>query len=187
MGIAMLKFAGRRVMLGVAPALLGLALWGLVAPVQAEPGNDNRAPDLGDSQHLKVPAGHKVAFHAYAEGVQIWSWNGTSWVFQKPEAVLYAGASGIVGIHDGGPTWESKSGSYVVATVLDRATPNPDAIPWLLLGAVDSEGPGIFHLVTFIQRVNTTGGLAPAGPGEFPGEIARVPYTADYFFYREAR
>jgi hypothetical protein len=56
-----------------------------------------------------------------------------------------------------------------------------------LLGAVSSEGPGIVHRVTYIQRVNTVGGLAPADPGDVPGEVARVPYTAEYFFYRAHR
>jgi hypothetical protein len=68
--------------------------------------------------------------------------------------------------------------------VIDRCTPQPDAIPWLLLAAVTSEGPGIFHRVTSIQRVNTVGGIAPADPGNFSGEVVRVPYTAEYFFYR---
>jgi Protein of unknown function (DUF3455) len=156
------------------------------ALVFPNPGNENRAPDLGDCQNLQVPAGNKVAFHVYAEGVQIYRWNGTSWVFVAPEAVLFAGrgGSGAVGTHYAGPTWESVSGSKVVGTVLQRCTPDPNAIPWLLLKAVSSEGPGIFHRVTYIQRVNTVGGLAPAHPGDVPGEVARVPYTAEYFFYR---
>jgi hypothetical protein len=178
--VAMMSFVARLARVGAALALVGLAV-----PALAEPGNDNRAPDLGESQNLKVEAGNKVAFYAYAEGVQIWSWDGTSWVFQRPEAVLYTGnGNGIVGIHYAGPTWESASGSYVVGKVLDRATPNQSAIPWLLLEAVESAGPGIFRRVTFIQRVNTVGGLAPAAPGNFAGEVARVPYTADYYFYR---
>ena len=165
---------------------LALLLLALVAPVGADPGNDNRAPDLGDCQNLQVPAGNMVAFHAYAEGVQIYRWNGTSWTFVKPEAWLFAGdeEDDPVGIHYAGPTWESDSGSYVVGKVLERCTPDPDAIPWLLLGAVDSAGPGIFDGVTFIQRVNTVGGLPPAYPGDIPGEEVRVPYTAEYFFYR---
>jgi len=164
-----------------------LALWGVGIPAWAQPGHDNRAPNLGEYQNLKVEAGNKVAFHAYAEGVQICSWSGTSWVFVKPEAVLYAGEEGgVVGIHYAGPTWESPSGSYVVGAVIDRATPNPSAIPWLLLGAVHSDGPGIFDGITFIQRVNTVGGIAPAAPGNYPGEVARVPYTAHYYFYRAA-
>src|SRR4029453_4454819 len=47
-------------------AVLSLLLLTLVAPAGADPGNDNRAPDLGNCQNLHVPAGTKVAFHAYA-------------------------------------------------------------------------------------------------------------------------
>jgi hypothetical protein len=168
-------------------ALLLLAL-GVPAPAGAEPGNDNRAPVLvGDCAKLKVDAGHKVAFVAHAEGVQIYRWNGASWDFVAPEAVLFAddGGNGVVGTHYAGPTWESNSGSKVVGTVLERCTPDPDAIPWLKLKAVSSEGPGIFNGVTFIQRLNTVGGKAPTEAGDFVGDVARVPYSADYVFYRK--
>jgi hypothetical protein len=158
-----------------------------VAPGAAR-ADDNRAPDLGECQNLQVPPGNKVAFHAFGVGVQIYQWNGSSWTFVAPEAVLYANAGddGVVGIHFGGPTWQSNSGSRVVGTVIDHCTPDPTAIPWLLLGVASTEGPGIFQDVTFIQRLYTVGGNAPDVPGEFPGQIARVPYTADYFFYRKA-
>jgi hypothetical protein len=184
----MVEFVRRHAMMGAVLAFSGLALLGLAAPVAAEPGKDNRAPDLADYPKLQVEAGHKVAFRVYAEGVQIWRWNGITWVFQKPEAVLYGSVAedGIVGIHYAGPTWESASGSYVIGAVIERATPNINAIPWFLLGAVKSDGPGIFDGVTYIQRVNTVGGIAPADPGDFVGEEARVPYTADYFFYRKS-
>jgi hypothetical protein len=89
---------------------------------------------------------------------------------------------GVVGIHFGGPTWESNSGSKVVGTVIDHCTPDPNAIPWLLRGAASTEGTGIFQDVTYIQRLNTVGGKAVAG--HCPGEMALVPYSADYFFYR---
>jgi hypothetical protein len=169
----------------------GLALFVLslcfVDPASADPGNDNRAPDLGDCNDLQAPEGHKVAFWAYAEGVQVYRWNGTSWAFQGPEAVLYAGGTddGVIGIHYAGPTWETISGSYVVAAVQERCTPDPTAIPWLLLAALESGGTGVLRGVTYVQRVNTVGGLIPSQPGEIVGELARVPYTADYFFYRQ--
>jgi len=35
------------------------------------------------------------------------------------------------------------------------------AIPWLRLGAVISSGPGVLDDTTYIQRVNTVGGIAP--------------------------
>ena len=145
----------------------------------------SRAPDLGVCQNLQVPAG-KLFNRVYAAGVQIYTWNGTAWSFQGPLADLSADKAGnsTVGIHYGGPTWESNSGSKVVGAVVDRCTPDPASIPWLLLAAVSTEGPGIFHRVTFIQRVNTAGGNAPAQPGTVIGEEARVPYTTEYLFYR---
>jgi hypothetical protein len=39
--------------------------------------------------------------------------------------------------------------------------------------------------VTYIQRVNTVGGLAPEYAGDYVGEEVRVPYAADYYFYRK--
>ena len=145
------------------------------------------APDLNGCPQLAVESGNKVFFRVYAEGVQIYRWSGTSWGFVAPEADLFAnpGGTGLIGIHYAGPTWESVSGSKVVGTVVDRCTPDPDDIPWLLLSAVSSEGPGPFAKVTFIQRVNTSGGIAPTQAGNNVGDLARVPYTTEYYFYRD--
>ncbi|HEY9229209.1 MAG TPA: DUF3455 domain-containing protein [Gemmatimonadaceae bacterium] len=146
----------------------------------------SKTPDLGVCQKLQAPAGSKLAFHAFADGVQIYRWTGTSWGFVAPSATLSADAAGNgqVGTHYAGPTWESNSGSKVVGTVIDRCTPDASAIPWLSLAAVSAEGPGVFHRIIFIQRVNTVGGMAPSASGSVIGEEARVPYTAEYFFYR---
>jgi Protein of unknown function (DUF3455) len=154
---------------------------------QTNPSNGRPVPDLSDCPRLHVEVGNKLAFHVYAEGVQIYRWDGTSWTFVGPEAMLFAdaGFDGVVGLHYAGPTWESNSGSKVVGAVNERCTPDPEAIPWLLLRRVSSQGPGIFERVTFIQRLNTAGGLAPTDPGVSVGETARVPYTAEYFFYRK--
>ena len=150
------------------------------------PGTAERGVELGECTKLEAPAGSKLVYHVYATGVQIYRWNGTSWAFVAPEAVLSADAGGKskVGTHYAGPTWESVSGSKVVGTVAERCTASATAIPWLSLTAASRTGPGIFQRVTFIQRVNTVGGLAPSTPGSATGVEARVPYTAEYFFYR---
>jgi hypothetical protein len=155
-------------------------------PVAIANAVDRPDPQLGACPNLRVPAGSRLVTRTYAEGVQIYRWNGTSWVFVAPEAALFpnASAQGQVGSHYAGPTWESVSGSKVTGAVVDRCTPDAGAVPWLLLAAVSTDGPGLFRGVTRIQRVHTTGGLAPAQPGTVVGEEARVPYTADYFFYR---
>lgn len=148
-----------------------------------------RAPELPLPlcQSIQPPAGHVPAFHSYALGVQVYRWNGSAWAFVGPVANLYAdpGFRGQVGTHYAGPTWESKGGSKVVGRRVENTgcTPDAKAIPWLLLEAVSHEG---FNSPTYIQRVNTRGGLAPAAPGAAVGEEARVPYTAEYYFYRAA-
>jgi len=150
---------------------------------------DKEGPDLPSPlcDRLRVPEGNTLAFHVYADGAQIYKWDGATWVFVEPAATLFAnpGNDGKVGVHYRGPTWASNSGSTVVGARLFGCTPDPTAIPWLLLEAVSTGGPGIFSSVTYIQRVNTTGGTAPAVPGSAIGETIEVPYTAEYYFYRE--
>ncbi|MFN8669600.1 MAG: DUF3455 domain-containing protein [Gemmatimonadaceae bacterium] len=146
----------------------------------------SRDVDLGSCSNLAAPAGAKVSAHYYATGTQNYWWSGTGWVFVGPTAELFAdaGLHGAVGIHYSGPTWVSKSGSGVVGIIAQRCTPDASAIQWLGLNAVSSRGPGIFEGTTFIQRINTTGGLVPTAPGTYFGENVRVPYTAEYVFYR---
>jgi hypothetical protein len=156
-----------------------------LAPTEQPAISASRGVDLGECDELRVPEGSKLVFHAYAEGVQIYQWDGGAWAFRGPSATLYAnaGGTGKVGIHYGGPTWESNSGSLVVGQLDTPCEVGPADIPWLLLDAVRSKGPGIFRDVAFIQRVNTVGGRAPTTSGSL-GEVRNVPYTAEYFFYR---
>jgi hypothetical protein len=145
---------------------------------------DNRAPETPSA--LSDPlVGQKVHFHGNAVGVQIYRWTGTAWAFVAPEAVLFDNDGNVVAIHYAGPTWESSSGSFVVGARVAGVTVDATAIPWLLLAAVNSGGPGVLDGTTFIQRVNTVGGLAPATPGVNVGDVARVYYEAEYFFYRK--
>ena len=149
------------------------------------PAINQAGPDLGTCQDLYVDKS-LFLYHVYANGVQIYRWTGAAWGFVGPSAVLSADPDGVstVGNHSVGPTWESLSGSKVVGAVQKRCTPDPYAIPWLLLGAVSNAGPGVFDQAALIQRLNTVGGLAPSAPGSFVGEEKQVPYTAEYYFYR---
>jgi hypothetical protein len=176
----------KRIIIGLV-ILLSVAGHTLASIPVALLGDDLRTPDLpAGCESIQAPAGNKVSLRVYALGVQIYRWNGASWDFVAPLANLYANDSyrGKLGIHYAGPTWESKSGSQVVAARAAGCTPDSTAIPWLLLQTVSTDGPGIFRKVTYIQRVNTTGGLTPTVPGSSVGEEKRVPYTAEYYFYR---
>ena len=104
-----------------------------------------------------------------------------------PEAVLFDNDGNVVATHFAGPTWESNSGSQVVGSLPPLAVVvDPTAIPWLRLATVPdrTHGPGIFADTTYIHRVNTVGGKAPSVAGSFVGQVARVAYAADYYFYR---
>jgi hypothetical protein len=149
---------------------------------------DDKAPDLpAGCEELEVESGNKVSFHGYAVGVQRYRWDGNAWIFVEPVARLFANDNyrGETATHSAGPTWESTSGSKVVAARDKGCNVDPTAIDWLRLKAVSNEGPGPFARVTFVQRVNTVGGRAPAAPGSGVGALIDVPYTAEYYFYRE--
>jgi len=141
---------------------------------------------------LRPPAGQSLYLEALATGVQIYECSqkpdsGYEWAFKAPEASLADRSGHALGKHYAGPTWESTDGSTVVGeTKAKDPGPKPSAIPWLLLTAKANTGTGALSAAKSIQRVATTGGLAPAEPctGTNLKQVARVPYTATYIFYR---
>jgi hypothetical protein len=152
------------------------------------PATDDVRPELVTGcENLTVPPGNVVSFHGYAQGVEIYVWDDAAhkWLFVAPEATLYSDADfvGRVAAQFTGPTWQSNSGSSVVGRRIATCTPDETAIPWQLLAAVTSHGPGLLADTTYIQRTATTGGLAPADPGK-PEQRVKVPFTAEYYFYR---
>ena len=146
-----------------------------------------RPVDLSGCDDLRAPAQSELVLRSPATGVQTYRWTGASWQFVAPTATLYADDARtiVIGDHFGGPTWRSLDGSTVVGTVAARCTPDASAIPTLLLTAVSGATPGALAKITYIQRLSTVGGLAPSAPGSVVGELAAVPYTAVYFFYRD--
>ena len=167
-------------------AILGLAL--TIASVMVSSATDNRAPEVPED--IAVDDGHVVHFHGFARGVQIYTWNGSSWGTAVPRATLFDEDGNVVIEHTGGPTWTSNSKSVVVGALPPLSViVDEDSIPWLLLAAdpLRTHGPGVLADTTFIHRVNTVGGKAPKENGTSIGQVAEVPYIADYFFYRKAK
>ena len=152
--------------------------------ITTESSRVDLVPDLGICSDLKAPEGSTLVHHVYARGVQIYRWNG-SWAPVGPSAQLFADPEekSLVGIHYGGPSWETLSGSKVVGEVAKRCTYDPSAVQWLLLNAKSAEGPGVFRQVKYIHRLNTVGGIAPSSPGS-AGQEVQIPYSTEYFFYR---
>lgn len=90
-------------------------------------------------------------------------------------------------------TWQhSRDTSAVWGKVVpgDNATVDPAAIDWLRVTPTANEGApsSVLARTTFIQRVNTAGGLAPptgCSSAADVGKTAFVPYSADYIFYAQ--
>jgi Protein of unknown function (DUF3455) len=124
------------------------------------------------------------------KGVQIYTCQQSAgtpqWVFQAPEATLLNAAGDPVGTHAAGPIWRSNDGSTVKGELLQKsASPEPKAIPWLLLKTSSTTGSGIMTKVEFIRRSDTHGGVAPTTgcDAQHLAAVTRVPYTATYTFY----
>jgi hypothetical protein len=146
---------------------------------------------------LAVPAGNHVRSRQDAIGVQIYECGAAgTWTLHAPAATLRESASGRIALHFGGidaglpagPYWQSvRDGSRVHGgSAVSAPSPLASAIPWLRLTALDTSGTGAFGGVTFIQRLDNAGGLAPAGTGDPAQKTLRpIPYTATYYFYAQ--
>jgi uncharacterized protein DUF3455 len=169
----------------VAAFLLVLLVAACASP---QPPTMVKVPDA-----LRPGANESLAMVVPATGVQIYecrarrdAGGGYEWAFVAPEADLFDARGNRVGRHYAGPHWESRDGSKILGALKERAdAPVPDAIPWLLLTAKSVGSEGSFSKVTSIQRVNTVGGVAPKGgcSQAAAGTLARINYTADYYFF----
>jgi hypothetical protein len=140
---------------------------------------------------LVPPAGNVEVMRAYARGVQMYvsvenpNLPGTYvWKFVAPVAILANNGGRDFGTHYAGPTWQAdNTGSSVKGTRVDGLRVDPTAIDWLLLSGRDHAGKGMFSKISYIQRIDTAGGLAPSYAPTSAGIEVSIPYTATYVFF----
>lgn len=170
--------------------------------------------------NLQVPAGNVLYMKTQAAGTQNYvclpAATGYAWTFHSPVATLFveyrwlhADIRQQVTTHflspnpgENGmprPTWQSSLDSSAVwAKVIANSTdPNyvaAGSIAWLLLEVTGKRegmnGSSMLWPATFIQRVKTSGGIAPATgctEASHVGATAMVPYTTDYLFFKAGR
>jgi hypothetical protein len=159
---------------------------------------------------IRVPEGNVLFLATEAVGTQNYiclpSGSGFAWTFVGPQATLFNAREAQITTHflspnpdEGGTpraTWQSSLDTSAVwaQAIVSSTDPNfvePGAIPWLLLQVVGSQaGPNgglLLTRTTYIQRVNTSGGvMPPTGCAEAAdtGRRAFVPYGANYLFWR---
>lgn len=147
---------------------------------------------------LQVPAHNNLGRTVHALGTQNYScWSdgagGYAWKAQGPYAPLVDATGARVGfLYDRfgfDPTWQANDGSEVDASPIASVTVSRTAIPWVLFKTTavrDGATGWDFVSTTYIQQINTIGGLAPAkklcNAATWESQ-ARVPFSADYNMY----
>jgi Protein of unknown function (DUF3455) len=167
---------------------------------------------------LKIDAGNEVFLLGHGVGTQNYICKpvgaGFRFVLFTPQATLFKENNKQIITHFFGPNPEEANADPTVVSehqirvawqALDSSSvwaklhqPNgavivdETAVPWLKLDAVGHQngptGGDTLSNVTFIQRLNTTGGVAPRDGCTVSTDVgnqAFIPYTADYFFYRK--
>ena len=168
--------------------------------LQVEPGNEAflLGHGVGTQNYTCKPSGTGVKFVLFTPQATLFKDNDDRQVIThffspnpfEPNTDATVVANGMIRV-----TWQARDSSTVWAKVHQpdgMLTVDPNSVNWLLLDVVGTQdGPTGGHTLsdtTFIQRVNTHGGLAPltgCTSSTDVGNQAFVPYTADYFFYKK--
>lgn len=198
----------RIVNLACATALAVVSLASSLQPARADALKPPAVP-----ANIQVPSGNKLFLVGRAVGTQNYIClpvdGGVKFILFTPQATLFKEQKQITTHYfspnpfEGGTvraTWQhAKDNSTVWGKVadgnssIDPAYVAPGAIPWLLVTIVGAQaGPDDsdkLAATTYIQRINTAGGVAPSTGCASPADVgnkAFVPYTTDYLFYKKA-
>jgi len=188
-------------------AAAGVSALGLAVPAAAA------GPAQPALPAVLIPDGATPYLRTHAVGTQNYiclaTGSGLAWRFIGPQATLFVtlfkfeqqltthflspnpDEAGILRA-----TWQASFDSSRVwaqarQVVDDPAVIGTGNIPWLLLQRVGARpgpaGGSLLSQATWIQRVNTVGGVAPAAgcsQSTDTGAMALVPYSTDYVFLR---
>jgi hypothetical protein len=197
----------------MASVLMASAVVGTAAPLaQAQAAEYLTITPPPVPADLQVPEGNKLFLVGHGVGTQNYvclpSGKDVKFTLFTPQATLFSDDGRQLITHFFSPnpaedgtirvTWQdSRDTSTVWAQATHSSTDAnfvaPGAVAWLLLQRAGSQdgpdGGDTLTGTTFIQRLNTAGGLAPSQDcksSKDVGNQAFVPYTADYFFYNKA-
>jgi hypothetical protein len=150
-------------------------------------------PPGGITSTLTASADEEPAFMLRAQGVHVFECKPLAadptrfaWTFSAPDVTLYD-AGRPVARNAAENMFEALADrSTVTGAIRSRQDGGANNLPWLLLRAQSTPDDGLFAGVTSVQRVNTSGGVAPDSGCDVDnaGKEARAALTADYYFYR---
>jgi hypothetical protein len=207
----------RRMLTAACVAAVGLMV--TAAGVRAAHADDLTPPPVPqilnvEDGNVVFRIGHGFGTQNYVCAPSATSATGVAFALFTPEATLFDNAFDQLTTHFFSPnsdptvkppeagairaTWEdSRDTSRVWAAVLQQSTDEHfvqrDAVAWLLLKtagvAFGPTGGDRLTKTSFVQRVNTVGGVAPGSGCSTVDDLGRkafVPYSADYVFYTKA-
>jgi hypothetical protein len=158
-------------------------------PAPAPAAESPSRPALGLFSRIRAPTEVEPAFELVATGAQIFRCepdkDGFRWVFRLPEAELRDARGQVVAHHGANYSFEHVDGSRLLGTIVGYdSAPSDDSVRWLLL-RTQSFGQGELEKVSYVQRIDTVGGMPPAQcQAEQVNQILRVPFSAKFIFYR---
>jgi Protein of unknown function (DUF3455) len=158
-------------------------------PPMSMPFNQSALPDA-----VKVPAGNKVVLETVGVGEITYECRAKAgtpgayeWFFVGPKADLNSRMGAKLGSYYGPPaTWMAMDGSAITGAQLAVAPAGAGNIPSQLVKANPATGNGAMTGISYVQRVATMGGVAPASAcdGAALGRKEIVKYQADYIFWK---
>lgn len=177
----------------VVAVTLGLAACAGMSPMRGAAAAYDQSP-LPEA--VQVPAGHRVVWETVGVGKITYECRAKAdmpgafgWVFVGPDAALKSRGGETLGRYFGPPaTWAANDGSAITGTQLAVAPSGAGNIPLQLVKANPATGSGVMNGVSYVQRVATRGGVAPALPcaAASAGQREVVQYQADYLFWKPA-
>jgi hypothetical protein len=152
-------------------------------------GADAKAVAIpGIATAIQPPAGSRpIGVYMVASGTQNYTCvvpagatTGGFTAASTPEAQLI-GTGGKVH-HFAGPSWQSERDQSLVTGTKLAQNAVTGAIPELLLQVATHSGTGIMTNADYINRLHTSGGVAPTTSCT-AGQVVKVPYNAIYVFW----
>ena len=154
---------------------------------------------IGTQNYVCLPSGSGVAFTLFTPEATLFNDNDKQIIthFFRPNPDQQNTNPALQAIGPIRAAWQAGDTSTIWGQVnpgnssLDARFVAANSVPWVKVTIVGREdGPtGGARIAdsTFVQRLNTHGGVAPStgcSSSADVGHLAFVPYTADYFFYR---
>ncbi|HEX4855637.1 MAG TPA: DUF3455 domain-containing protein [Limnobacter sp.] len=138
----------------------------------------------GNIEVLSVQARGQVVYVCRREQAPLTTYK---WLVGSASAVLTDAEGREIGRHSANPArWSHVDGSFVSGSQVAVSPHGEKNLPFQLVKTDVAGGQGVLTAVSYIQRLGTSGGVAPRSSCEAgnEGERAEVEFTAEYRFWK---